>query len=165
MILAGALPQSVGNNAYTSPFICSAFMRGKRHIKLGIISSVSITRGTTNLPYMYNMKTNGIQIQFTVTDLGTMVASPQPTQVFLDLEGLALETDTPFADYLESIAAMDIYDITYKWPRIKQRTSSILKNYANALNASRYTSWLGNLLEGSPLGLMVGERSARFNRR
>lgn len=165
MILAGALPQSVGNNAYTSPFICSAFMRGKRHIKLGIISSVSITRGTTNLPYMYNMKTNGIQIQFTVTDLGTMVASPQPTQVFLDLEGLALESDTPFADYLESIAAMDIYDITYKWPRIKQRTSSILKNYANALNASRYTSWLGNLLEGSPLGLMVGERSARFNRR
>ena len=47
--LAAALPISHGSQSYGAPFLCEMYIRGKNVIRLGMPSSLSVTRGTGNL--------------------------------------------------------------------------------------------------------------------
>lgn len=156
MILAGVLPQKVGNNTYTSPYLCSCFSRGIRHIKLGLITSVTITRGITNLNYMSNRKTNGISVSFTVTDLGHKAAAPINPTSFTDITRMQFEQDTAFSDYLEAITALDLYDLTYKSSKIKRALKGKLNILNNYVSSSRIFGTVGDIIETSPLSMFFG---------
>lgn len=163
MILAGALPQKVGNNTYTSPFLCSCFSRGIRHIKLGMITSVNITRGITNLNYMSNRKTNGISVSFTVTDLGHKAAAPINPTSFTDVTRMQYEQDTAFSDYLEAITSLDLYDLTYKSAKIKLALKGKLNILNNYVSSSRIFGAAGDIIENSPLSIFFGNNVSLSN--
>lgn len=76
MLLAGALPLGAGKHAYTSPFICEMYCRGRAAIRLGMIDSLSITRGTGNLGWSQDGEPLGIDVSFSVVDLSTIMHMP-----------------------------------------------------------------------------------------
>lgn len=76
MILAGALPIATGKQSYTSPFICSIFSKGRSQARLGMITSLSITRGTGNVGWTRDHAPLGIDVSFTVTDMSTVMHMP-----------------------------------------------------------------------------------------
>jgi hypothetical protein len=76
MLLAGALPLGTGNQSYTSPFICELYDRGRCQIRLGIIDSMSVTRGTGNLGFDHQGNAMGIDVTFSVLDLSSLVYLP-----------------------------------------------------------------------------------------
>lgn len=134
LILAGALPRKVGNNSYTSPFLCSCFSKSVRRIKLGMITDLTIERGITNLAYNKSRKTNGIRVTFTVTDFAGKISAPINSSSVTDVFSLQFDGDTPFTDYLEVISGIDLYDITYQYPKIKRRVSSVLSNLQQSVS-------------------------------
>lgn len=79
MLLAGALPLSTGKSSYTSPFICELFDRGRCQVRLGMIESLSISRGTSNLAF--NLKGNALalQVTFSIVDLSSIMHMPVST--------------------------------------------------------------------------------------
>jgi hypothetical protein len=79
MLLAGALPLSTGKSSYTSPFICELYDRGRCQIRLGMVESLSISRGTSNLAF--NLKGNALalQVSFSVVDLSSILHMPIST--------------------------------------------------------------------------------------
>lgn len=76
MLLAGVLPLSTGRQSYSSPFICELYSQGRNQIRLGMIESMSITRGAGNLGWTRNGEPLGIDVSFNVVDLSSIMHMP-----------------------------------------------------------------------------------------
>ena len=122
MILAGSLPRSTGSSTYTSPFLCEVFDRGRVNIKLGMIDSVTITRGTSNLAFTKSGHANAIDVDFSVTSLDEIMTVDVNSNGFLlsALKQLSPATqDTPFNSYLNTVAGLDVYTQVYRLPSLR----------------------------------------------
>lgn len=76
MLLAGALPLATGKQSYTSPFLCEVFDRGRCQTRLGMIDSLSITRGTGNTGFNREGHAMGIEVNFSIMDMSSILAMP-----------------------------------------------------------------------------------------
>lgn len=76
MLLAGALPLSTGKQSYTSPFILELYDRGRCQTRLGIIDSLSITRGTGNLGFNNDGQAMSVEVTFSIIDLSSIMHMP-----------------------------------------------------------------------------------------
>lgn len=76
MILAGSLPLSTGKQSYTSPFLVEIHSKGRVSCRLGLIESLSISRGAGNLGWNDEDSPLGIDVSFTVADLSTIMHMP-----------------------------------------------------------------------------------------
>lgn len=76
MLLAGVLPLATGRQSYTSPFLCELYCKGRQQIRLGMIESMSITRGTGNIGWTREGEPLGIDVNFTVADMSTVLNMP-----------------------------------------------------------------------------------------
>jgi hypothetical protein len=75
-LLAGVLPLSAGKQSYVSPFLCELYDQGRVLTRLGIIDSMTITRGVGNLGFNNNGKSLGIRVDFSVLDLSSIIHMP-----------------------------------------------------------------------------------------
>lgn len=145
MMLAGTLPLSAGKSSYTSPFICSLFSKGIQNIKLGMITSLSITRGTSNLGFSRNRKPLAIDVSFTVTDFSTRMTAPVSSSV-LDVFNVALNDDTPLGNYLAVLASRDLLTNKYTLPKVKLRASRALMKFEQSISPSAWALRTGESL-------------------
>lgn len=170
MLLAGALPQAVGKYAYTSPFLCSLFNKGVQKINLGMITSLSITRGTSNLPFSRNKTPLAIDVSFTVTDFSSLVATPINKGMLASRFNLTLEDDTNMGRYIQTLASRDILTNKYLGPKFRLLGNKIRATTAQWLSANQWAFRAGELLNQSPAGMFVNDmaiginQSTNFNR-
>ena len=143
MLLAGALPLSTGKQSYTSPFLVEVHSKGRISCRLGLIESMSITRGVGNLAWTDNDEPLGIDVSFTIADLSTIMHMPiNPGQSTLQniaegagswsnrcfiwrcgwrrvLSALAFtdsrnfDEDNTFTDYMSVLGSLGIDDIDF----------------------------------------------------
>lgn len=118
MLLAGTLPLSTGKQSYTSPFICQLFDRGRVQVRLGIIESLSITRGTSNLPFDTQGKALALDVSFTIVDMSSIVHMPVSTGSIFGVD-MTLDEDNILADYLAVLAGQDMYTQIYPMQKAK----------------------------------------------
>jgi len=154
MLLAGALPQATGRASYTSPFLCSLFNKGKQNIKLGMITSLTITRGTSNLPFNKYKQALALDVSFTVTDFSEVMSAPVSSSIF-NVFSPELQDDTKFADYIATIASRDLLTSKYAIPKAKLRLSRQVMSYEQTLSIAS----LG-LAAGQELRPLLGAAAA-----
>lgn len=114
-LLAAALPLSTGKQSYTAPFLCELYSRGRNAIRLGMIESLSITRGTGSLGWNNNGQALGIDVSFTVADLSTVMHAPIDDRAgtFLPPWKGLIDDDNAFNDYLNVLSSMALEDMIY----------------------------------------------------
>jgi len=151
MILAGALPRGTGSQSYTSPFFCQLFDRGRVQIQVGMIESLSITRGVSNLAFNKKGQTNAIDVEFTVanldniifTDIATAgIGDPISKTVYKVLN--PIEKDNAFTDYMATIAGLDVYNQIYYVPKLRLKLAETLNSIASISDPAAYGSFLGS---------------------
>ena len=76
MLLAAALPLATGKQSYTSPFILELYDRGRCQTRLGMIDSLSITRGTSNLGFNNDGHALAIDVSFSIVDMSSVLTMP-----------------------------------------------------------------------------------------
>ena len=143
MLLAGVLPLATGKASYTSPFICSLYSKGVQNIKLGMITSVSIERGVSNLGRDTNRRPLAMNVSFQVTDFSTLMTSPVNTSAFSGRFLFSMEDDTPLGNYLTVLGGRDL--LTNKYGLYKLR-----------LKLSKRSAILQQSISGSSLGMRSG---------
>lgn len=148
VILAGSLPLRVGKSGYTSPFLCSCFSKSVHHVQLGMITDISLTRGTSNLGHTIDKKVNAVTVSFTVTDFGHKVCGPINPSLFGGLK-IFHEEATPTADFITALAGRDYHEFQWLWAKMKYRWSAIAKGYAGLMAPSNTAIRVGELVYNS----------------
>lgn len=150
-LLAGTLPLAAGKASYQSPFLCTLFNKGVQNIKLGMITSLSIERGTSNLGFTKNKKALAIDVSFTVTDFSELLTTPVNRTTFEEVFSVSLEDDQPLNRYLATVASRDILTNKYALPKIKLALSRKLMGASQMISPH---SW--GLLSGEKLNSLLG---------
>lgn len=162
MIMAGTLPLSAGKQSYVSPFLCQLFDRGRSQIRLGMIESLSITRGTSNLPFNSRGEVLAIDVSFTVADLSSIMHMPVTQGTFLG-HSATLDEDNILTDYLAVLAGQDIYSQIYALPKAKLNIAKWIADNGRYTSAAHWASFAAdsaaiNWIEGLVRGASVTAR-------
>jgi len=132
MILAGGLPRATGGSSHTAPFICQLFDRGRVQISLGMIDSINVTRGTSNLAFSKTAQTNAIDIEFTVANLDESlnidIVENGIFQGVIDTANTLIGGDkgnTNMDDYVNTLVGLDIYEQIYLVPKLRIKLAEL----------------------------------------
>ncbi len=130
MIMAGSLPLATGRTSYTSPFICQLFDRGHNQIGLGMIDSVNIDYGTTNLPFTRWGRPLGVNVSFSIANLSKFMAMPLVAGTLYGVGNTFFDNmnqDNPISNFLAIITGRDIYSQIYAIPRAQINLAAAIK--------------------------------------
>ncbi len=145
MLLAGALPLSTGPHSYTSPFLCQLFDRGRAQTRLGIIDSMQITRGRSNLAFNKVGEPSAVEVNFTVAELSTVLHMPiqqgfNPTNItqIFDHESI-------YHDYISVLSSLSLAEQIYVGERLKLGLTRYLKNVDSYFSVPHAVNAFGDL--------------------
>jgi len=155
MLMAGALPLASGKSSYTSPYLCNLFNKGKQQIELGMITSLSITRGTSNLGWTKTRKPLAIDVSFTVTDFSTIMTAPVNGSIF-NIFSPAVDDYSTLGRYIAVMGSRDLASTKYAVARAKIRISKAAKNMSQFFNVTRVGMITGENLSGVLGGFTQG---------
>jgi len=127
MIMAGMLPQAIGESSYTSPFLCKSFLRGIQDIDLGMITELSITRGVTNLGFNEQGRPLSLDISFTITDFSEVVSTPISGGLMGAFE-MSLDDNKGIHRFISALVARDYHSSRFLKPKWILRASRLAMN-------------------------------------
>lgn len=142
-ILAAALPQKAGEAAYTSPFLCNLFNKGKQNVRLGMITSLTIERGTSNLGFTKNKRPLAFKVSFTVTDFSNIMTTPISSSLFKMFQ-TSINDSSLLGRYLGTLCSRDLLTDKYLIPKLKLKASRLLMTKDQATSANNVGMFLGD---------------------
>ena len=160
-ILAGTLPLSTGPRSSTSPYLCSMFVRGYQRISMGMITSLSITRGTSNLPFNKQRRPLAVEVTFTVTDFSDSISAPVSNSL-LDLGSAVYDDDSGLSKYISSLCSRDLYTTTHIMDRASIRWSRLWQGVDELTSPEYWGGKVGDLISNSPLSIFTGRKQVGY---
>lgn len=155
MLMAGTMPLATGKQSYGSPFICQLYDRGRSITRLGIISSLSITRGTTNLAWHKDGNPLGVDVTFTVKDLSSVTALPVHEGFStMPLDGL-FDTENKFSDLMMVYANLSLQEVTDPIPILKRQLDMKWADIQQYVSPSRIAMQLSGTMPGQILSAFM----------
>ena len=162
MLLAGTLPLSTGKASYTSPFLCQLFDRGRCQVQLGMIESLSITRGTSNLAFSTKGNPLAIDVSFTVVDLSSIMHMPISSGGLFATD-TNMDSDNIMSDYIAILAGQDLYTQMYAAPKARLNFAKAITKASRVFSPSAFAAMthdalpdvIKNVIEGVNRGSAV----------
>lgn len=125
MLLAAALPLATGKQSYTSPFLCQVFDKGGAQIRLGMITSLSITAGAgANIGFDAQRRPLSFEANWVIKDLSSVVHMPLSSNSIGGID-MTLDEDNILSDYLAVLASQDIYTQIYPMEQARLRLAKL----------------------------------------
>lgn len=144
MLLVGALPLSAGPYAYTSPFLCQLYDRGRAQTRLGMIDSISVSRGGMNLAFNRIGEPMAVDVSFTVVELSNVLHMPVAKEFnpigdlkfssIFDNEGL-------YNDYIATLSSLSLTEQIYVGEKLKIGITKYMKNLDTWLSTAHAINW------------------------
>jgi hypothetical protein len=142
MLLAGALPRSVGKNSYTSPFVLRAYCKGMFAIPLGMIESISIRRGLPEFGWNVDNLPTAVSISMNIKDLSPAMYCALADNTFVDIFG----ANTTLQEYLTTLSGVGLAERYYMLPKLKRKKDAILlATYNNWVSPHGWGTRIGNM--------------------
>jgi hypothetical protein len=137
-ILAGCLPLATGKQTHTSPFLVELYSRGRQNIRLGIIDSVSIQRGTGNVGWRSDGKMLSCDVTFNVKDLSKVMHMP-----ILKDPGM-FDDDNMYTDYMATIGGASLQEMTSSVEKMIFNANKWKQSWKSAFMEGRITNSFAN---------------------
>lgn len=157
MLLAGCLPLYAGEAAYVSPFLCSVFNKGVQMVRLGMITSLSITRGTGNLGFNKSKRPLAFKVSFTISDFSNIMTAPINASIGSSFRAM-FRSDSKFSDYVGLLVARDLYTHTYFKPKALMRLSLLMMGVSQIISPYQWATRMSGSIVNSILSVMVSPR-------
>lgn len=148
-LLAAALPVSTGRQSYTSPFLCEMYNKGRSQIRLGLIDSLTITRGVGNLGWNNNGEPLAFDVSFSVMDLSSVMHAPIEPGVGIvpPWKGI-FDDDNPFMDYMATLASLSMADQIYPGNKLALSLTRKRENFRSFFSRSHFANSFSNGFPG-----------------
>lgn len=159
MIMAGSLPLSSGAAAYVSPLLCRSYLKGIQDIDMGMITQLSITRSTSNLPYSKTFKPLAFDVSFTITDFSSIMTARVDSSLFSSINN-TLDDGSLLSRYVRTITARDLITNKFVMKRLKLRLSRMAYAADQATSAAYWGFRVGQVMEAPLGGLVAGHTIA-----
>ena len=183
MLLAAVLPRSAGRSAYTSPYLCQIYHQGRVQCQLGMIDSLTITRGTGNVGWNAEHDMLGCEVTFSVIDLSSVLhmpikagfASPNALTTMAKGGAVALaeaaggdtaaaatlavldagvwDEQSLFSDYMSVLTSMPLSDTYYAGNRLNINMARSLESFKKWRSPSNMVSWA---MDSAPARALAG---------
>lgn len=153
MIAAGAWPRSIGRQAYTSPFLCQLFDRGRVQVQLGMITEFTVSRGLGNIGFTTQGAPLSMEISFTVKDLSRVLHMPLIAGDLLTKPAYVDEEST-VTNYLATVAGQSIYSQIYPASRAKVRAAKLAMKAGQVMSSAYWASVTHDFLTATPIGAL-----------
>jgi len=161
MLLAGALPLATGKQSYTSPFVCQLYDRGRSITRLGMITSLTITRGTSNMAWDRNGNAMAIDVSFTVKDLSSVVSLPiHEGMSIMPLEGV-FDSENKFTDYMMALSATSLPDAHDRLPILKRQMDTKIAQIKQIASPAMWGMQFANMLPGQLMNIFMSPTDKR----
>ena len=154
MLIAATASQSVGKAGYTSPMLCSAFIKGKLNTPLAIIDSLTIERGVGNMGYDKYGRPLAIDVSFSVMDLTSFITAPVDAGIFGGLTS-ALDDNSPMSRYIQMLAGRSIYSTKYAAPKARLKYMKLRQGVSMLTDPSAWGTAVGETIGGSVVGSLL----------
>ena len=137
ILLAGSLPRSVGQSAYTSPFICRAYCKGMFAVPMGMITSINIRRGADQFGWNTARLPTCIDVDFEIKDLSPAMYLAVGDGGFLSAINQVFSTNSTFQEYLMTLSGMGLAE-RITWIRQLRLKASYLLAITNTTKLSPF---------------------------
>lgn len=131
-ILGMTVPMQLGANGYQSPFLVRIYGQGLYNINMGIISSVSVSRGGNSAFTADHLPTQ-LDVSINVKDLYNILSLTQSTKIIDNINNTAM------LDYLANLAGININKVDMG-RSIDLFFSSVTNGVIDTLVRNRFTS-------------------------
>lgn len=154
MLICATAAQSVGKAGYTSPMLCSPFIKGKLNTPLAIIDSLTIERGVGNMGYDKRGRPLAIDVSFSITDLTSFITMPVQAGLFAGVTS-ALDDNSPMARYIQMLAGRDLYTSKYTFARSRLKYMKLVQGVDMIGSPAAWGTAVGQAIEGSVFGVLL----------
>lgn len=146
MILAGVFPHAAGKAAYTMPFFCEVYDRGRGVSRTAILNQVVVTRGVSNLGFTRNKDMLAVDIQFSFKELSSALYMPIEMGMGLDPKDSIHTYDSTYSDYIATLGSATLGQNVYKGQKLRIRARQYLRTgVAQATSVDHWASWFRDL--------------------
>ncbi len=154
LALAMGLPMSTGGATYTAPFYCQVYDRGRNIIRLGMMDSLSLEWGVTNLGFNNDFKPLSCRMSFGFKDMSNVLHAPADTgfDVLKPWKGVITD-DTKFTDYLGMRSSLSMGDMLFPQRKLRLRMTKRALDYDSYFSRSHWSNAISN---SKPAYLMAG---------
>lgn len=151
-ILAAALPKSTGKHSYDMPYLVEVFDKGRAQSRLCMIDSLSITRGSGNIGWTRNHEPLGIDVDFSLVDLSSIMHAP------INASPGFFDEDSAFNDYLAVLGSMSLTDQTYVGNKLRLNMGRALTDMKSWFSPARHAMWVADTLPGQAIRAFAKEQ-------
>ena len=139
VLLAGALPLSTGPASYTSPLYVSCFSQGKFLIREGLISSLTITRATSNVSNTDDWRDLGVDISIEVADMSSIMHAPisdgfKITSPISSISNM-LNNEGTFLDWMAAYSGQSLEETYYNSRRVTNAITRLASSFSDRFQA------------------------------
>lgn len=165
MLLAMALPRGTGTQSYGSPFYVQYYSKGRSQVKIGLVSSLSVTRGKGNAPWHKRGWPMGVDVSITVEDMSEVMFTPIANNIAIgtlgnEILGSPID-ENGMGDYLAVLSALGMNEQEYFLPKIKRQYNNLLSNFNSWLSPDRWTALAASTDIGQLLTAFSAQTSVR----
>ena len=181
-ILAGAMSQAVGKHAYSAPFYCEFYDRGRMQSRFAAIDSLTITRGDGTVGFTPEGLLMSCTVSFTLVAMEEHVSMPLSekfslTESLVTLLGATMITgdvtkaalgglstqiarglfddDNQLLDWLAVLTGMSLNEQYYIGAKLRRRVRQRQLDVNAAFSTPSFASYLSETTVGSVLSALV----------
>lgn len=147
ILLNAALPKSIGEAGYTSPYLFNYFIKGFSRSRLAIMSNLAFNRGVGNLGFDRQGATLAVDVTFDFVDLTTIMTAPIEGGMFGGFR-MAFNDGSVLNNYISTIAARDLLVTKLSMPKAKIKLSKVIHAKDSLLSEARWGMAAGHTLSG-----------------
>jgi hypothetical protein len=141
LLMAAGFPLGIGRNSYTSPFLLQAYSKGMFSVPMGIVDSMSITRGDSENGWTHDHLPTVIDVSISIRDLSPMMFLSMTDKNLLEV----FRANTVMQDYMATLAGVSLADRTHGRTFVNRKFKTAMKLFAaTTFNPNYWTHKIGS---------------------
>ena len=154
MLIAATAAQSAGKAGYTTPLLCSPFIKGILNTPLALIDSLVIERGVGNMGFDLRGRPLAVDVTFSIIDLTSFITAPVDGGIFTNIM-TSLDDSSPMSRYIQLLAGRDLYTTKYWFPKQVLKYNKLRQSISMLNDPSSIGTMMGHTIAGSVVGALI----------